>query len=168
MAGISASAVAQAPKFAHINSQELIMLMPESDSAKVKLDAFSKELQDQMESMQTEFQNKFAEYERRNASWTAGILEAKQKELQDLSRRIEEFRQVAGDEYQRQQHELMAPIFEKARNTISKVAKKEGYIYVFDTSGGALAYFDEQQSTDLLPALRKELNITRELPRSNR
>jgi outer membrane protein len=153
-AGISVSALAQAPKFAHINFQELVMLMPESDSATVKMEVFAKELQD-----------KYALYVAKNASWTAGVLEAKQKELNELNQRLEEFKQTAQSDYQRKQQELMLPILEKARNTISTVAKREHFVYVFDVSTGALSYFDEQQSTDLLPLVKKELNITKELPR---
>ena len=162
MAGVCVPAFAQ--KFAHINSQDLIMLMPESDTAREKLEAFAKVLQEDLESMQTEFQNKLAEYERRSATWTASILEARQKELQELSRRIEDYRQSAGEELQREQQTVMMPVFDKARTTIATVAKREGFIYVFDTSAGPLAYYDEKQSTDLLPLVKKEMNITRELP----
>ncbi|MDR0295116.1 MAG: OmpH family outer membrane protein [Prevotellaceae bacterium] len=168
MACISASAFAQTPKFAHINFQEFVMLSPESDSASVKLEAFGKELQDQIEGMQKELQDKFTIYQQQQGNWTAGVLEAKQKELQDLNQRMEEFRQVAQQDFQQKQQELMLPILEKARKTISTVAKRENFIYVFDTSTGALSYFDEQQSTDLLPMVKKELNITKELPRTNR
>lgn len=164
-AGISVSALAQAPKFAHINFQELVMLMPESDSATVKMEVFAKELQEQIEDLQKELQDKYTLYVAKNASWTAGVLEAKQKELNELNQRLEEFKQTAQSDYQRKQQELMLPILEKARNTISTVAKREHFVYVFDVSTGALSYFDEQQSTDLLPLVKKELNITKELPR---
>jgi len=168
LACISLSAFAQAPKFAHINFQEFVLLMPESDSASVKLEAFGKELQEQIESMQMELQNKYTIFVNNNANWTAGVLEARQKELQELSQRLEEFRQIAQQDFQQKQQELMLPILEKARKTISTVAKRENFIYVFDVSTGALSYFDEQQSTDLLPMVKKELKITKELPRTNR
>ncbi|MCL2132710.1 MAG: OmpH family outer membrane protein [Bacteroidales bacterium] len=165
MVGISVSASAQTFKFGHINSQELIMLMPESDSAQVKLEAFGKELQEQIEDMQTEWQEKLTIYEQKQATWTAAVLEVKQKELQDFSRRIQEFQQTAQQEFQKKQQELMIPIMDKAKSTIETVAKRENFIYVFDISAGPLAYFNEQQSTDLLPLVKKELNITKELPR---
>ena len=85
--------------------------------------------------------------------------------MQDLNQRMEEFRQIAQQDYQREQQDLMLPILEKARNTISAVAKRENIVYVFDVSTGALSYFDEKQSIDLLPMVKKELNITKELPR---
>ena len=165
MAGISVSAAAQTPKFAHINSQELIFLMPEYDSVMVKMEAFGKELQEQIEGMQKELQDKYAIYQQKNATWTAGVAEAKLKELNDLGQRAEEFRQTAQQDFQKQQQELMSPVIEKAKKTIAVVAKRENFLYVFDLSAGSLAYFDEQQSTDLLPLVKKELKITKELPR---
>lgn len=168
MAGISVAAFAQAPKFAHINFQELVVLMPESDSAKVKMEAFGKELQEQIEALQTELQSKFTTYQQKQATWTAGVLEAKQKELQELNQRMEEFKQTAQEEFQKKQQELMVPILDKAKKTIATVAKREGYIYVFDISTGVLPYFDEQQSTDFLPLIKKELKITKELPRATK
>jgi len=168
MACISVSAFAQTPKFAHINFQEFVLLMPESDAASEQLEAFGKELQEQIESMQTEFQTKMAEYEKKATVWTSSVLEDKQKEIQDLQRRISNFQQVAQQDFNQKQQELMLPILEKARKTIATVAKRENFTYVFDISTGALPYFDEQQSTDLLPIVKKELNITKELPRTNR
>ena len=51
----------------------------------------------------------------------------------------------------------MAPIQKKAMDTVNELAKKEGYIYVFDLS--QILYFDPAQSTDLTPAARKALGI---------
>jgi outer membrane protein len=168
MTGISVSASAQSPKFAHINFQEFVMLMPESDAASANLETFGKELQEQIEGIQKELQDKFAIYQQKRATWTASVLEDKQKEIQNLNQRMEEFQRTAQSDYQKKQQELMLPILEKARNTVNTVAKREHFIYVFDVSTGALSYYDEQQSTDLLPLVKKELNITKELPRTNR
>ena len=46
-------------KFAHINSQQLIEMMPESDSAQKMMQAFEKDLTDQMEQLQVEFNKKY-------------------------------------------------------------------------------------------------------------
>jgi len=40
------------------------------------------------------------------------------------------------------------------------VAAAGGYLAVFDTSTGSLAYFDEASLTDIAPAVKKELGIT--------
>jgi outer membrane protein len=167
-AGIFNAASAQNYKFGHINTQELIALMPERDSAQAKLEIITKDLQEQIQAMQLELQTKYATYQQKQATWTAAILEAKQKEIQDLSVRAEEFQRTAQEELQRQQQLLLQPVILKANATIEKVAKQEGLIYVFDVSTGVVPYFNPEQSIDILPLVKKELNITKELPvRSN-
>ena len=66
----------------------------------------------------------------------------------------------AQQDFQKRQNELLAPIIEKAKNAIDKVAAAGGYLAVFDTSTGSLAYFDEASLTDIAPAVKKELGIT--------
>ncbi|MHC1702662.1 MAG: OmpH family outer membrane protein [Tenuifilaceae bacterium] len=156
---ISAISVnAQNFKFGHINSQELIIAMPERDSAEAKLKRYAQELQDQIETLQVEFNKKYQDYLQKKATFTDAIREMKEKELNDLQTRSQEFEQTAQQDYQRQQGELMRPIMEKADAAIKKIAKANGFTYVFDIGAGGVVYFSEQ-STDILPLVKKELGI---------
>jgi outer membrane protein len=154
----AASVSAQNLKFGHINSQELMMAMPERDSAEAKLKRYAKQLQDQIETLQVEFNNKYQDYVKKKATFTDAIREMKEKELNDLDQRQKEFEQTAQQDYQRQQGELMKPIVDKANAAIQKVSKANGYLFVFDTSTGAVTYFSDQ-STDVLPLVKKELGL---------
>ena len=71
-------------KLGHINMQELVALMPERDSAVIKIQNYAKELDETMQGMQQEFNTKLQTYQQKNATWTAAILEAKTKELQEM------------------------------------------------------------------------------------
>ena len=51
----------------------------------------------------------------------------------------------------------MAPIYQKAQETVNSLAKKAGYVYVFDRS--SILYIDDTQSTDITKAARKALGI---------
>ena len=51
----------------------------------------------------------------------------------------------------------MAPIYQKVNEVVQDLAKKGGYVYVFDVQ--SLVYFDPAQSYDLTPDARKVLNI---------
>ena len=165
MAGICGTAVAQQNyKFGHINSQELIVLMPERDSASIKWENYGKELQEQIEAMQVEYNTKLNTYQQKSATWSAAILEAKQKELIELQTRIQEFQQTAQEDLQKMQQVLFRPVIEKATKAIETVAKREGFTYIFDISSGGIPYFSAEQSIDLLPIVKKELNITRDTP----
>ncbi|MCQ2138014.1 MAG: OmpH family outer membrane protein [Bacteroidales bacterium] len=162
LAGISTLAGAQNLKFGHINSQELVSLMSEMDSARVKLQAYQVELQDTMQGMEDEYNSKYTEYNRKQATWTPAVREAKEKEIQDLIQRIQQFEQNAGQEMQQMQQILMSPVVDKAQKAIEKVAKAQGLIYVFDLSTGSLAFHDEAQSMNLLPLVKAELGIPAE------
>lgn len=151
---------AQNLKFGHINSQELLMAMPERDSAEAKLKKYAKDLQDQIETLQVEFNKKYQDYIQKKATFTDAIREMKEKELSDLQQRSQEFEQTAQQDYQKQQADLMKPIVDKANATIQKVAKANGFIYVFDISTGAVAYFSDQ-SVDILPLVKKELGLVK-------
>lgn len=152
---------ASAQKFGHINTAELISVMPERDSAMKKMEAFSKDLQEIFEGMQVEFNKKVADFEKNQATWSEAIKGAKQKELVDMQRRLQEQNQVSQDDLEKEQQKYIAPIQEKMRATIAKVAKAQGLIYVFDIAGGAISYFNPEQSMDVLPLVKKEMKITK-------
>ena len=153
---------AQNLKFGHLNTNELISLMSERDSAVVKLQAYQNELEETLEGMGTEYNNKVNEYQRKQNEWAPVVLESKQRELQELGQRIQQFQANAQQDMAQMQQTLMTPVIEKAQNAITKVAKANNLVYVFDLSVGALIYFDDAVSLDLLPLAKKELGIPAE------
>ena len=72
---------ASAQKFGHINSQEIVALMPERDEALTKLQAFGKELQETINSMQTDYQTKMQEYNEKVSTWNESIKKTKEDEI---------------------------------------------------------------------------------------
>ena len=156
MALVSAACFAQ--KFAHVNFNELIYLMPEADQASATLAAAQNEAQEVYQSMMDEYQKKVTEYQQKSSTWTQAIRESKEKEINDVQQRIMEFEQSIQQELAAKQNELMAPIVQKAQETVNRLAKEGGYIYVFDIN--TALYVDENQSTDLTKAARRALNIS--------
>jgi len=152
-----ASVAVSAQKFAHVNFQELVQLMPEADQARATIATSSQEAQETYKSMMEEFQGKYQTYQQKASTWTQAIRESKEKELTDIQQRIQEFEQSVQSELQQQQQQLMAPIYEKANKTVSDLAKKGGYIYVIDVN--AVLYLDPSQSTDLTSEARTVLGI---------
>ncbi len=155
----SSTGVAQNLKFGHINSQELIAVMPERDSALAKLEAHANELETELQAIQSEFKIKYNEYNQKQATWIAAVLESKTKELQEMDARIQQFQQTASQEYQQLQQALFAPVFKRANDVIQQVGKEKGMIYVFDTSSGSIPYINSEMSVDLLPLVRSAMNI---------
>lgn len=151
------STVSFAQKFAHVNAQELLQLMPEMDKVRSDMDAIVKENQEVMKSMYEEYQSKAQQYQAKAATWTPSIKESKEKELVEMQQRLEETQQSMQQEMQQIQEKLTAPVYEKVMQAIQKVGKEGGYIYVFPAIG--LLYVDTAQSTDLTPSLRTVLGI---------
>ncbi len=155
---VSVLGFSQNQKFGHINSNDLLMAMPENQQAKDALQAHSKELESQLMTMQAELEQKYNDYLTKKDSLSKLLQQTKERELQDLNARIQSFQQTAQQDLQTKEAELLQPIIEKARNAIREVAKEQGYTYVFDVSTGALVYWPED-SDDVLPLVKKKLGI---------
>ena len=148
-----------AQKFARVNLQEIVVAMPEFEEAQKNLEAFGKDLQEQMEQIQVEFNNKLADFQKNQATMAASVKQMRQQELEQLQQRYAEFQQIAQQDFQKKENELIEPVQKKANDAVNKVAKIAGYIAVFNTSLPTLAYFDEAQLTDIAPLVKKELGI---------
>ncbi len=149
--------LAQEMKFGHINSSELLQLMPESKQIQVELEAYAKQLENQMATMSSEYQGKVAEYQTNEQVWGDLVKETKLKEISDLERRIAEFQQSAQQNLSQKEQQLFQPILDKAQKAIDEVSKANGYGYVFDSSTGAIVHYPE--GSDILPLVKKHLGI---------
>jgi len=145
-------------KFGHINSNELISVMPERDSARNELQDYSQMLQQEMEAMQTEFQSKYTTYMENKETYTQDALERREGELTEMQQRIQGFQQTAQQDLQQKEAELFQPIMDKAQAAIEAVSKANGFTYIFDLGAGGVIYFSDQ-SIDILPLVKKELGI---------
>ena len=77
--------------------------------------------------------------------------------MQVFEKNIGEAQQNAQQELQKKQAELFAPISEKAKAAIEKVAAAQGFDYVIDAqAGGGLIV---AKGKDLLPEVKKELGF---------
>jgi outer membrane protein len=142
---------AQELKFGHIDSQELIMALPDYDTAVARLERFGRELSNNLELMQVEFNNKFVAFERDAETLTDIVRQARGQELEDLNRRIQEFQQAAQQQMQERQAEYFQPIMEKVEKAIKDVGRENGFVYIFIVGqGSSLIYFDEVKSTDIM------------------
>ena len=155
---IGTTSFAQNFKFGHINSQELLSLMPERDSAQLTLENYAQQLEDQLEVMQVEYNTKVQQYLAEQENYTDLIKQTKEQELTDLQERIQGFQATAQQDIQRKEAELIQPIINKAEKAIKDVAKENGFTYVFDIARGSILYFSEL-SQDILPLVKTKLGL---------
>ena len=145
-------------KFAHMNSQEVISVMPEFTKAQADLDAMSKKYQEEMQRTQEEFNKKYQEFLAQQDSLPKNISERRQKELNDMAQRQEQFQQEAYQAMQKAQQDAMTPIYKKLDEAIQAVGKTEGAIYIFDLARTPIP-FVSAQSTDVTAKVKTQLGI---------
>ncbi len=151
------STQAQSLKFGHINSADLLAMMPEIKKADSVLQAYQKSLEDANTSMLTDYQKKIQDFQSLPATTTDAVKEIKQQEIKDLENRIQQFQGGAQDKLQNKKEEVYSPILKKAEDAIKEVAKANNYAYVFDTSAGAVVY--AQESDNLMELVKKKLML---------
>jgi len=144
-------------KLGHLNSNDLMAVMPGRDSAEKVLNDYAKNLQDQLNAMMNEFQTKYQEYLDNSEKYLEPVKKAKEKELVDLQNRVEEFKNQSQELLSKKEQELIQPLIDKAKKAISDVAKERGYTYIFDVSAGSLLYY--QDSDDIMPYVKEKLGI---------
>jgi outer membrane protein len=148
---------AQTLKFGHINSADLIQLMPETKQSDSTLRKFGESLDNQLKTMTAEYQSKLNKYQSSRDSMPDAIKAVKEKELEDLGMRIQDFQQTAQESIQKKKEDIYGPILKKADAAIKEVAKEKGYSYIFDTSGGTVLY--AQESDDVMTLVKTKMGL---------
>ena len=144
-------------KFGHLDSGEILKSMPGIDSAEIVMTNFKENLQTIAEQMGKEFQDKQTEFEKLSNSdnTSQAVLKIRQDELMALGKRIQEFSQSIEDDIADKNAELLEPFRTKLFNAIEKIAKNEGYNYIFDVT--TIPFY--APSDDLTDKVKAELGI---------
>ena len=153
---LTLSSIAQ-NKFGYIDSQELLILMPERKTAESEVATFAKSLETQLGSMTAEYQQSVQEYQTNEATYTDLVKQDKIAEITGLEQRIQAFQKNAQQSLQTKEQELLEPILSKARKAIEDVATEGDYTYIFDKSIGSILYAKE--SENVLSLVKNKLGL---------
>ncbi len=145
--------------FGHVNSQDILAIMPEAGTAQLALQEELTGLQEQGQIMMQEFEAQQKEFQINQETMNDAVRNDKLKSLENLQERIVLFEQSAEQSIQMKQAELFEPILTKIQNAIDAVAKEKGYAYVFDIIGlqGGIVYKDD--SYDITELVKAKLNL---------
>jgi outer membrane protein len=144
-------------KFGYLNSNELLAMMPESQSMQEELQTYAKGLESQLTAMQAEYEKKVVEYQQNETSYTDIIKEDKIREIEGIQQRVVEFQKNAQQSLGEKEAELFTPIREKAMAAIDQVAKDGSYTFIFDSGSGSFLYAAE--SENVLNLLKSKLGL---------
>ena len=160
---VSATAV-NAQKFGRVDLAAIVTNMTEFKDAQQNLQNYGRDLQDQLEQIQVEFNKLYADYEKNVTTFSDTVRQLKERELTELQKRFKDFQQLAQQDMAKREAEIMNPIYEKANDAVKQVSSAGGYIAIFSTASdqpasAGLAYFDPVQLTDITPEVKAVLGI---------
>ena len=145
-------------KFGHVNSQEILMAMPERVTIENTLDTLQTQWENEMVKMREEYLAKIKEFQDKQATMPESIKQARQSEIVDLEQRISTFNQTASADLQQKQQELLTPVIDKIRKAIEEVGAENGFTYIFDMAAQSIIY-QSPKANDVTPLVKKKLGI---------
>jgi outer membrane protein len=141
-------------KVAHINTDLLLSLMPETKVLNADLEKLSKTYETELKAENDKLTAKLKKYEAEVDSQTDEVNQQRGAEVQQDQQNLYQASQVAREEISKKRDEKLKPILDKAKQAIETVAKEQGFVYVLDASSLIVA-----NGTDLLPAVKTKLGI---------
>lgn len=146
-------------KFGHLNSQEIIQLMPERDSAVIKIQKYQKELSDNYDALSVEFNTKYQKFAEEEKTMNDLVKKTRTDELSQMQQRIKQFQETANQQIPQKESELMQPVIEKLKKAISDVGKEGGFIYIYDVGGNTNILFYSADSQDVTALVKAKLGL---------
>jgi outer membrane protein len=141
-------------KVAHISTDLLISLMPETKALNSELEKLSKTYETELKAEEAKLEAKLKKYEAEASSQTDEVNQQRQIEVQQDQQNLYQASQVAREDITKKRNEKLKPILEKAKKAIDDIAAEQGYTYVLEASTLIVA-----NGTDLLPAVKAKLGI---------
>lgn len=144
-------------KLAYVNFDAIMGQMPEAKTIKSQLDIYQKQFVDELTKMNTTLQTKANDYQVKKATMTDATRTSTEAELQDMNNRMQQYQTTAQQKVEEKSNELVKPLSDKVRATVTAVAKEKGFNYVLDSGRTALVVAPE--ADDLTEAVKAKLGI---------
>ena len=141
-------------KVAHISTDLLISLMPETKALNAELEKLSKTYEAELKAENDKLEAKLKKYDAEAASQTDEVNQQRSVEVQKDNQKLYQSTQIAREDIAKKRDEKLKPILEKAKKAIEDVAAEQGFTYVLEASTLIVA-----NGTDLLPAVKAKLGI---------
>jgi len=154
------SLLAQA-KVGYVDSRTIMDKLPEAQDAQKQLDGFVAQWQGEITRMQTEWQKKYEEYDKRKLIMSDQTKAEMERELMQLERRVADYRNQKfgpNGEMFAKQSELLKPVHDRIFKAIQDVATEDDYDYVLDKSGEILLMYANEKF-DLTPKVLEKLQV---------
>jgi len=144
----SANAQKEKPvKIGIVDVEMIVKELPEAIEADKRLQELAQSYRDSLLSIEKIFASKMELYQKQKAMMNPDQQKREEESLQQLQLDYQKYQQEklgAQGELAQQREQLLAPIREKVRTAIQKVAKKEDMNFVLDKASPMLLYAEDQ------------------------
>lgn len=154
---------AKSQTYAFIDSDYILKNVPEYTEAKEKLDKMAERWTKEIEERYSVVKTKKDNYQREEVLLPKEEKEKRKQEIEKLEKEAIELQTTHfgsnGDYFQKRQ-ELIKPVQDRVFTAMKKLAKKEGYSFVFDKANQSnLIYADKEY--DISDAVLEEMGISK-------
>lgn len=127
-------------KIGHINSQEMVQLMPETAEAELELQTYQAQLEKQLQDLQVGYQAEVQKFTTLPEGTPESTAEDLRSAIINMEQRIQNFQMKAEQDLMKKQEEILTPILTKLQEAIDAVAAENKFSYIMDTSTGTVIY----------------------------
>lgn len=148
-------------KFGHMNSGNMLELMPEVQATDKALAALHDSLEVELDTMMTKFRSNYDNALKAVNEGTMTKIRQSQveQELQAEQAKIAEFQKQAQLVVNQRRQILLAPVIDRLNTAIVEVGKEKGYSFIFDVSAGSMLYVNETEDVSALVAAKLGLKL---------
>lgn len=146
-------------KIGHLNTGNLMEILPEIKDADSLLTIYQDSLQKVEDDMIAAFEKEYTEFAQlaQAGELTKITITKRQEEFQAKEQEILELRKQSQLNAMTKRQELMTPIMDKLQKAIDEVAKEGNFSYIMDVGSGSLLYAND--SEDIEDLVKQKLGV---------
>jgi outer membrane protein len=146
-------------KYGHLNTGNILESLPAVSIADSTLSVYQKDFKIKEDEMIAEFEKEYLEFVKKaNAGELPKVvIEKKQLEFQQKEQTVIDYQKEVQQKMAEKRRELLDPILKNLQEAVNRIARDNGYTYIFDISTGAFLFASE--SEDIEPLVRIQLGI---------
>ncbi len=153
-----------AQRFAYVDTEYILDLMPEYRSAQKQLEQLSEDWQKEMEKMQTNIDKMYRDLQAEQVLLTEELRKKREQDIKDKEKALKDYRNLKfgyeGELFKKRQ-ELVKPIQDKVFDAVQKIAKQNALDFIFAKSSDLIMLYSNakyDKSDEVLSELGVAVN----------
>lgn len=153
-------------RFAYVDTEYILDLMPEYRSAQKQIDALSEDWQKEIEKKQQAIDKMHRDFQAEQVLLTEDLRKKREEEIKQKEKELRDFRTqkfgYEGELFKKRQ-ELIKPIQDKVFDAVQKIAKQSALDFIFAKSGEMIMLYSNakyDKSDEVLAELGVAVNKT--------